>query len=1216
MQNDIDTLVETVLAATTPASWHEAVHSFGPGVMRDPRLGDAVRERITLLRDGKRGADAETLDRWYDEVRRRIAEQQVMDEMLLAGSDAEIDALLRQHPSIATADSVQQAIAEVRKLLGRGSRFPPAVAAVMAGPILNVNLRIAAFIGADRLRAECLMERAMVGMVTDDPGAALRDFDTATELWRSVGDVREAGRCLSMSGNALLGLGRPDEAAARMLEAARLLQEVHDDAMLGPTYDDVAQILARRGDLDGALEYMELSVQHRIPAGQHKKATRLLAVVIAMRLQRHDLDRALTHAEQLADLCTDNRDALEPADVTELVGMIRGAAVAAAVDSQGEAEFLRRSAEAGAFAGAAPGYRAYVDPTKLAQARRWHAVAERIHLLAPGAEGEAVLKFVDALLSLSSGQPDRAVREAQPALRFFTDRRDHETTVGVLSLLIQAESARGNLTAALAWCDDLLSRLTGDGDEQRRSQATCLISRAHCLLNLGRLQQAMDDLNRAVRLSRADPNRLARTNEGAAQGGLARVYDLLGDVRAALEANREALRLARLLGHKRGEASQLLALGILIGKIATGWWRADLSPAEMQTLLQVAYQADPSLASRQPERGPAAFAVALLERAGRLSEEIHDEVGRTQAMLNLTNLLPKTEDRRKIAIITDLVRRKEAAGDRLGTAVALANLGAAHRALDQDAQAAQALEDSLAISRNSGYFESAAQAARDLAGLRRDQGDLRAAEAGFAEAVQMIEAARLQVPLGDRYRIGFVRAKERAYLSLVDLLVDREAYDDAFNLVQRAKSRALLEIAATAEVQPSVRRVGRVAELLADEAECLSRLRAVQPAAGAGAGSGDGSPTAIIARLNTIYDELSRFDPEYVSMRRGTPATVAELRAWLAAQGRPVLLVEYFLSGSYLTMFILRSEWTHVRVHRQPYTVEQMSAGYDDFRRQVVRYRNAAGAGWATLAQAVTAPLAQYLRPDDLVYLVPHRLLHGVPIHALPVDSQPLVIDHPIAYAPTSGLLPLAQNLAKGTGRLDSCVSFGVVFEEEAREVAALFGAEPIGSAALTAEVVEDLCVGKDVCHFSCHGYYNADYPLASGLILQPDRDRSAPVDSGRLLTARQVMDMRLRAELICVSACESGSSKIAEGDELLGLIRAFLHAGAPSVVASLWAVDAATTRDLMVAFYRQLRAQYLASRTIDKAGALHQAQLQIMDSVGMRSSFYWAPFVLIGDWR
>jgi tetratricopeptide (TPR) repeat protein len=1226
--DEIATLVDAVLGASTPADWRDAVQSFGPRLMRDPSLAEAVLARAGTLERQGRSSDGQTLRRWYDEVQRRIAEQRVMNALLQADSDAQVDALLQENPSVATPGNVEQGLAEVHQLLGRNSPYPPQVAAVVAAPILKVNLRIATFIGRADLRAECLMERAMLGIRTDDPAAALRDFEAAEALWRSVGNLYEAGRCLSLSGNALLDLDRRDDALERMLQAARLLEECDAHEILGPTYDDVVQLLEGRGDMDGVLRYMELSVRHRFAAGQVQKALLPLCAVVAMWLQRRDTARALPHAERLVDLlCTDQPGVLQPPETAELVEMIRGVAVSTAIDSDSEVEFLRGLSDAEPAAR----YRGFVDPEKLAAARRWYAVAEQAQPLAPSDEGAAVLSYVDALLCLSGGQHDRAVSQAEAALRFFDGRGDHDESLGVVSLLIQAEDARGRLASAVTWCDDALARLDARGGDQRCSRATFLIHRAGCLLALGRPQPALDDLNEALRLSRDDADPLARMNEGAAQSVLGGVYEFLGDVRAALEANREALRLARLLGHRRGEASQLLTLGTLIGKLVTGWLQTSLSPADADTLRQVALQVDPSLAGLLPERGWEAVAVALLERAARLSEEIHDDAGWTTATLNLCNLLPAGEDRRKVALLTDVVARKEAVGDRLGKAVALANLGAAHRALGQDEEAARALEGSLAISRPAGYFESAAQAARDLADLRRRQGDQGAAEAGYREAVQMIEAARTQVPLDDRARVGFVRNKGRAYTSLVDLLVDHEAHDEAFELVQRAKSRALLELAGIAGLQPTVAPRGRAADLLADEERCLAQLRGARAALEPGTADGGAGPAVdsdaapILTRLSAVYDELSGFDPEYVAMRRGTVVSVAELRDWLAEQGRPVLLVEYFLSGSQLTLFFLRAEWVHVRVRRLPCTPEDISTGYDDFLRQVVRYRNAAGAGWTSLARLLTAPLAEHLRPGDLVYLVPHRRLHSLPVHALPVESQPLIADHPVAYAPASGLLPLTQNPAKGTGRLDSCASFGVVFEEEARQVAALFGAEVIGPADLHADAMEELCTGKDVCHFSCHGYFNAAYPLSSGLILRPDRDASGPrfdrdaftpPDPGSLLTARRVMDMRLRSELICVSACESASSEIGEGDELLGLVRAFLHAGASSLVASLWVVDADSTRDLMVAFYRHLREQYARNGAIDKADALRHAQLQLMDAVGARSSFYWAPFVLIGDWR
>ncbi len=1201
-------VVEAVLGAETAAAWHEVVQRFGPYLADDPALADAVVACADELERRDRRADAETLRRWHAEVRQRIVEQQVMVALQSTDADdARIDALLRQNPSVATPDNIEAGLAAVRELTGRHAPATPRMQADAARPVLGACLRIATHLDRPDLRARTLVERARLAMRVDDPAAALADFEAAAAAWRSAGNPLEEGRCMSLSGDALLCLDRPDDAAERMREAVRLLEGRGDHVLLAATYDDLWAISRRRGADEAALEYLELAAGHRLSAGQAERAEPMLGAVVAARLAQDETARALPLAERLVGLWAERPGLLDPSQAVGLIELIRQVTVSLSVEASAEYVFLR-DAEAGHPA-TGGGYRAYVDPEKLAEGRRWHAVAERAERLAPSEEGAARLAYADALLSSHTGDHERVIRRATEALPFFDANGHHEQSVGLVALIYRAEGERGELARAVAWCDVALARLDACGSDPG-TRAACLIYRAKCLLNLGRPQAALDDLNEALRLSRTQPDSpLARTNEGAALSGLAAVHSYLGDVRAALDANRDGLLLARRINHRRGEASQLAALGALIGKVATGWLRTRLSPADAEVVLHVAIQADPSLAGGSPGGlGVAEIAAALLERAARLFAEIHDTAGWTMATLNLCNLLPAGEGHRKAELLTELFRRKHAIGDRLGEAVALANLGAAHKTLGRPEEAIRAWEASLAISRPAGYFESAAQAARDLAALRHGLGDTGAAEAGYREAVQMIEAARTQVPLEDRARVGFVRNKGRAYTSLVDLLVAREAYDEAFEMVQRAKSRALLEFAGTGDVRPTVTPRGRAAALFDEERRCLARLRGARPAGDAADGA-----AATMARLGAVYGELTTLDPEYVAMRRGTPSTVAELRTWLAAQGRPVLLVEYFVSDGWLTLFFLRAEWEHVRVRRLPCTPDEIASGYDDFLHEVVRYRNHAGAGWTRLARLLTEPLAEHLRPGDLVYLVPHRRLHSLPLHALPLDEEPLIAGHAVAYAPASGLLPLAQNPGKGTGKLESCASFGVVFEEEARQVAALFGAESIGPAGLHAEAVEELCAGKDVCHFSCHGYFNASAPLLSGLVLQPGGESP---ERQEILTARRVMDMRLRAELICISACESASSEIGEGDELLGLIRAFLHAGASSLVASLWAVDADSTRDLMVAFYQRLRERYRRDETIDKADALREAQLHLMDEVGARSSFYWAPFVLVGDWR
>ena len=99
------------------------------------------------------------------------------------------------------------------------------------------------------------------------------------------------------------------------------------------------------------------------------------------------------------------------------------------------------------------------------------------------------------------------------------------------------------------------------------------------------------------------------------------------------------------------------------------------------------------------------------------------------------------------------------------------------------------------------------------------------------------------------------------------------------------------------------------------------------------------------------------------------------------------------------------------------------------------------------------------------------------------------------------------------------------------------------------------------------------------------------------------------------ISGCETGLHLALDGDELLGLSRAFLHAGTPSIIASLWPVDADATREFMVQFYTHLREQYARAGIIDKADALRKAQLDIIKVKGIEASYYWAPFILIGDW-
>jgi CHAT domain-containing protein len=161
--------------------------------------------------------------------------------------------------------------------------------------------------------------------------------------------------------------------------------------------------------------------------------------------------------------------------------------------------------------------------------------------------------------------------------------------------------------------------------------------------------------------------------------------------------------------------------------------------------------------------------------------------------------------------------------------------------------------------------------------------------------------------------------------------------------------------------------------------------------------------------------------------------------------------------------------------------------------------------------------------------------------------------------------------------------------------------------------------IGKDVhyIHFATHGFLDERFPLNSALALTMPERPGVGQDNG-LLQAWEIFErLRINADLVVLSACETALGKEMGGEGLVGLTRAFQYAGARSIVASLWNVADETTPELMKRFYTYLKA----GRTKDEA--LRAAQIDLIHGLGDAAAnldashpFHWAAFQLIGDWK
>jgi CHAT domain-containing protein len=234
--------------------------------------------------------------------------------------------------------------------------------------------------------------------------------------------------------------------------------------------------------------------------------------------------------------------------------------------------------------------------------------------------------------------------------------------------------------------------------------------------------------------------------------------------------------------------------------------------------------------------------------------------------------------------------------------------------------------------------------------------------------------------------------------------------------------------------------------------------------------------------------------------------------------------------------------------------------------------------------------------------VVPHRLLHYVPFHALCDGSSYLIERREVCCVPSASVLH--RCLALPQRQLTHATLLGVSDEHNPRARDEVLGIASLFPEAIT--LLDDLAnraslyqfsSSTHVLHLASHGNFRVDNPLFSSLQL-----------ADGWLTVRDLYQLRLRnCELVTLSACETGVSALMPGDEWIGLARGFFSAGAPSLLVSQWAVDDKATASLMASFYSCLLSG------IRPAAALRYAQCQMLEK--HPHPYFWAPFVLLGRW-
>jgi CHAT domain-containing protein len=533
--------------------------------------------------------------------------------------------------------------------------------------------------------------------------------------------------------------------------------------------------------------------------------------------------------------------------------------------------------------------------------------------------------------------------------------------------------------------------------------------------------------------------------------------------------------------------------------------------------------------------------------------------------------------------------------------------------------------------------------------VKEQQNLLSEARAHYESAILVIDKMRANLTVGE-FKTLFANTKVDVYNQLILLLLKNkkqwndltyaQAIERSLSLSEQARSRTFLDMLGNKKIEAKEK-----SDTTLLNREQLLRLKISQLVQETNKAA---SQSEIKQQLAKELDQVQRdhFDlmqrirlnsPAYSTLMVVDPPPVQHIQQKLDEK---TLLLEYWLSDDALVI------WTITRDHVDATTVvlereallRLIKASRSAIAFQLPEAENHLSELYKHLVLPVESTLARYSK----TIVVPHSSLHFVPFHALRNQKGEFLIEKTIiSYAPSSSILLhcLNQTPKKGNKFLGlalgdlSIGSFSGLpgTEVEINQISKLYDDfDAKSKESFRESEFKAQSANYNYVHVATHGVFNKNQPIHSYLLMTKDEQ-----DDGQL-TVDEIFGLQMNSKMVTLSACETALGDLGEADELIGLSRAFIYAGSPSVMVSLWKVDDATTSWLMTRFHQYWKAGHTSAEALTFAqrdlinrnfkssqsrglpevewNPEIQKSVQSKSAVTARNPYFWAPFVLIGN--
>lgn len=599
--------------------------------------------------------------------------------------------------------------------------------------------------------------------------------------------------------------------------------------------------------------------------------------------------------------------------------------------------------------------------------------------------------------------------------------------------------------------------------------------------------------------------------------------------------------------------------------------------------------------------------IEYFKRALDIDEEIKTKWGRGYDHRNMGMSYLRLRDFQKARFNIELaVNLSGEIGNRINETKSMLEMGNIHLEKGDFSRAAYYFKNTFKLSENINLPEVKWRALRGEGKSSWMAGDKENALKKYRLAIEIVEELRASIKL-EEFKNGFIENKQDLYKEIIILLLEMGQKEEAFNYSERARARSFIDLLGKHKLnlkndsdQELFERVQNLKQQIFEAEEALLE-----------ADNKDFIKTKEkLANLkNQLQDsatELKEKNSELSSFVTVDPLKLADLHALL---DEDVALIEYFVTENEVIAWV---------VHGNKLDLARTAIEEKKLTDLIKKYRISMEGLMPMdrisrdLYDILIKPVEPFLERVRYVGIIPHGSLHYLSFASLKNDSGYFIEQQPIFYSPSASALKYTferrtkeknvKVLAIGNPDLGSFNYDLPLSEMEANSIKWSFADVDI---LLRKEAKESWLIKNienyGIIHIASHGEFNDINPLFSALKLVRD------VTEDGNLKVSEIFSLNIKADLVTLSACQTGLGEITSGDEIIGLNRAFFYAGTHSIISSLWRISDISTAVLIKHFYRNYKKH-------NKAEALRKAQLFIKKHYSHPS--YWSGLTLTGDYR